>query len=105
MRDCEIGIVVEIRECSRCGNLYVGEACPFCGGKEYSVWERLETKTTPETYWDDYMQLIDIAAWKIRQREYEQRRAIEGLDALVRELPEAPKGTATRYVREDRDSN
>ncbi len=40
-----------------------------------------------------------------RIKEYEQIKAIEELDALVRRLPEAPRGTATRYVREDRDSN
>ncbi len=39
-----------------------------------------------------------------RIKEYEQIKAIEELSALVRRLPEAPRGTATRYVREDRDN-
>ena len=39
-----------------------------------------------------------------RVREYEQRRVIEELEGIIRELPLSPRGTAARYVREDRDS-
>ena len=40
-----------------------------------------------------------------RVKEYEQLRAIEELEEIIRSIPAVPKGTATRYVREDRDSN
>ena len=39
-----------------------------------------------------------------RIREYEQARAIEELEKIINRLPEVPKGTVTKYVREDRDS-
>jgi predicted DNA-binding protein len=40
-----------------------------------------------------------------RVRELEQAIAIEELERVIRELPETPRGTAARYVREDRDSH
>jgi len=40
-----------------------------------------------------------------RVREYEQLRAIEELEEIIRSISIAPKGTAMRYVREDRDSH
>jgi len=39
-----------------------------------------------------------------RVREYEQAKAIEELESIIRRLPEVPRGTVTGYVREDRDS-
>ncbi len=39
-----------------------------------------------------------------RVREYEQERAIEELEEIIRKIPSSPRGTATKYVREDRDS-
>ncbi|AMM53572.1 type II toxin-antitoxin system VapB family antitoxin [Pyrococcus kukulkanii] len=38
-------------------------------------------------------------------REYKRRKALEEIDAMLSNLPKAEKGTAKRYVREDRDSN
>ena len=38
-----------------------------------------------------------------RVRELERERALEELEELIRRLPEAPRGTAASYVREDRD--
>jgi len=38
-----------------------------------------------------------------RVAELEQEKAIEELERLVEKLPPAPKGSALRYVREDRD--
>ncbi|RLE96126.1 MAG: CopG family transcriptional regulator [Thermoprotei archaeon] len=40
-----------------------------------------------------------------RIREYEQQRAIEELEELIKRLPPSPRGTAHEYVREDRDSD
>jgi len=40
-----------------------------------------------------------------RVREYEQLKAIEELERLIESIPSSPKGTASRYVREDRDSH
>ncbi len=40
-----------------------------------------------------------------RVRELEQTMAIEELEKIIRELPETPRGTAAKYVREDRDSH
>lgn len=40
-----------------------------------------------------------------RIKEYEQLRAIEELEELIKKVPPSPRGTAYRYVREDRDSN
>ena len=39
-----------------------------------------------------------------RVREYEQIKAMKRLEDLVRKLPLSPAGTASKYVREDRDS-
>jgi hypothetical protein len=40
-----------------------------------------------------------------RVNEIEQRRVFEELEALIQNLPRMPRGSITRYVREDRDSN
>ncbi len=40
-----------------------------------------------------------------RVKELEQLEAIEELEALIKSLPETPRGTASKYVREDRDSS
>ena len=40
-----------------------------------------------------------------RVREYEQLKAIEELEEIVKGIPTAPRGTAVRYVRGDRDSH
>ncbi len=40
-----------------------------------------------------------------RIREYEQLEAIRELEEALKTLPQAPRGTALRYVREDRDSH
>ena len=39
-----------------------------------------------------------------RVRELEQEIAIKELEELIAKLPQVPRGTVTRYVREDRDS-
>ncbi len=39
-----------------------------------------------------------------RVREVEQMMAIEELEKLIEKLPEVPRGTTAKYVREDRDS-
>ncbi len=39
-----------------------------------------------------------------RIREYEQAKAIEELEKIIKRLPEVPRGIVTKYVREDRDS-
>jgi len=38
-------------------------------------------------------------------REYVGRKALEEIDAMLANLPQTKRGTARRYVREDRDSN
>ncbi len=40
-----------------------------------------------------------------RIREYRRKRALEEIDAMLSKLPETGKGTARKYVREDRDGN
>ncbi len=40
-----------------------------------------------------------------RIREIEQEIAIKELEEIIRKLPQSPKGTAAKYVREDRDSH
>ncbi len=40
-----------------------------------------------------------------RIREYEQQRVIEELERIIEKMPPSPRGTAVRYVREDRDSH
>jgi len=37
-------------------------------------------------------------------KEFEQKRVIEELEEIIRKTPPTPKGTAVKYVREDRDS-
>jgi len=38
-------------------------------------------------------------------REYRRRKALEGIDHMLRNIKGPEKGTAERYVREDRDGN
>ncbi|MCS7121622.1 MAG: hypothetical protein NZ895_03340 [Archaeoglobaceae archaeon] len=38
-------------------------------------------------------------------KEYERISTVEEIEKLIRSLPEVPEGTASRYVREDRDSS
>ena len=38
-------------------------------------------------------------------RECLGRKALEEIDAMLADLPQTSRGTARRYVREDRDSN
>ncbi|AAL81477.1 hypothetical protein PFDSM3638_06745 [Pyrococcus furiosus DSM 3638] len=38
-------------------------------------------------------------------KEYKRKKALEEIDAMLANLPKAEKGTARKYVREDRDSN
>ncbi len=38
-------------------------------------------------------------------REQKKKMALEEIDAMLSNIPETKKGTAKRYVREDRDSN
>ncbi|MHA1506727.1 MAG: type II toxin-antitoxin system VapB family antitoxin [Candidatus Asgardarchaeia archaeon] len=38
-------------------------------------------------------------------REYKRKNALEEIDSMLKNLPKTEKGTAKKYVREDRDSN
>jgi len=38
-------------------------------------------------------------------RNYQKEQSIKKIDSMLKILPEANKGTALKYVREDRDSN
>jgi len=38
-------------------------------------------------------------------KEYSRKKALREVRAVIESLPEVPRGTITRYVREDRDSN
>ncbi len=40
-----------------------------------------------------------------RIREYRRLKALEEIDSLLSDIPEAEVGIAKSYVREDRDSN
>ena len=40
-----------------------------------------------------------------RVRELRRRRVLEEARRVIERLPETPRGTATRYVRGDRDSH
>jgi len=40
-----------------------------------------------------------------RVKEHEQLIAIEKLEKTIESIPPSPRGTATKYVREDRDSH
>ena len=42
---------------------------------------------------------------KEKIREYRKKRILEKVVAYIQNLPEAPKGTAEKLVREDRDSH
>jgi len=39
-----------------------------------------------------------------RVEELHRRRVLEEIRKVLEKIPEAPKGTAAKYVREDRDS-
>jgi len=38
-------------------------------------------------------------------KEFEKKRVLDEIDAMLANVPEARKGTTKSYVREDRDSN
>ncbi len=38
-------------------------------------------------------------------REYKRGKALEKIDSMLKNVPPSEKGTASRYVREDRDRN
>ena len=38
-------------------------------------------------------------------REYRKKKTLEEIDMMLANLPKTEKGTARKYVREDRDSN
>lgn len=40
-----------------------------------------------------------------KSREYRKKKALEEINAMLSNLSGAEKGTAEKYVREDRDSN
>ncbi len=40
-----------------------------------------------------------------RVKEHEQKEAIEEFKKIIAKIPQAPKGTAVKLVREDRDSD
>jgi metal-responsive CopG/Arc/MetJ family transcriptional regulator len=42
---------------------------------------------------------------KKKIEEYKKKKALQEVVAYIQTLPEAPKGTAQKLVREDRDSN
>ena len=42
---------------------------------------------------------------EMRIKKYKKEEAIRKIDNILKMLPETPKGMASRYVREDRDSN
>ena len=42
---------------------------------------------------------------EMRIKKYKKEEAIRKIDNILKMLPETPKGTASRHVREDRDSN
>ena len=39
-----------------------------------------------------------------RVREYRRRKALERIDRMLKDILETEKGTAKKYIREDRDS-
>jgi len=41
---------------------------------------------------------------EMRIKEFEQMKAIENLENIIKSLPKTPSGTVASYVREDRDS-
>jgi hypothetical protein len=38
-------------------------------------------------------------------KEYKKGKALEEIDSMLKNLPTPERGTASKYVREDRDSN
>ena len=40
-----------------------------------------------------------------RMREYKREKALREIDALLKDVPSPERGTASRYMREDRDSH
>jgi hypothetical protein len=42
---------------------------------------------------------------KERVKQLQRQRILEEARRIIERVPEAPRGTAARYVREDRDSN
>ncbi len=40
-----------------------------------------------------------------RIRSYKKEQSIKKIDSIIKSLPKTSKGTALKYVREDRDSN
>ena len=40
-----------------------------------------------------------------RIKEYEQQKAVKELEEIIKEITPSPRGTAAKYVREDRDSH
>jgi hypothetical protein len=40
-----------------------------------------------------------------RVREYKREKALKEIDALLKDMPRLESGTASRYVREDRESH
>jgi len=40
-----------------------------------------------------------------RVREYKREKALKEIDALLKDVPRPERGTASRYVREDRESH
>jgi len=39
-----------------------------------------------------------------RVKQFEQEKAVEELEEIIKRIPPSPRGTTTKYVREDRDS-
>ncbi len=39
-----------------------------------------------------------------RVKQFEQEKAVEELEEIIERIPPSPRGTTTKYVREDRDS-
>ena len=42
---------------------------------------------------------------KKKIREYKRKEVIQKIDSILENLPQTSRGTAQKYVREDRDSN
>ncbi|MCD6514855.1 MAG: hypothetical protein J7L07_08015 [Candidatus Odinarchaeota archaeon] len=42
---------------------------------------------------------------EMKIKEYKRRKALDEIDAMLSNLPKAEKGTAEKYLREDRDSS
>jgi len=67
----------------------------------------------PKRLKEEMEELKDVADWRSeiiafieeRVRTYKRLRALREIDEVLEELPETPRGLATKLVREDRDSN